>query len=59
MKDGQQLARQRKVGGGGYFKQNKGTNGERFGGGKKYERFTDKDWFHVIIGAQAYYRENS
>ena len=48
VKDSQELAKPKKVGGGGegrHFKQNKGTNGEIFGGGKKYGGVRDKELF--------------
>lgn len=44
---------------GGHFKRNKGTNVERSGGGKGHGGLRDKDWFHVVVKAQAYYRENN
>ena len=48
VKDSQELAKPKKVGAGGegrHFKQNKGTNGEIFGGGKKYGGVRDKELF--------------
>lgn len=57
----QGLARPRKAArmvGGAHFKQNKGTNGERLGGGKGREDSETRDWSDVVIRAQAYYREN-
>lgn len=46
VKDGQELAKPKKWGGEGrHFKQNKGTNGEIFGGGKRYGGVRDKESF--------------
>ena len=49
VKDGQELAKPKTVGGGRgegrHFKQNKGTNREIFGGGKRYGGVRDKELF--------------